>query len=267
MRVLMVTPTLGQSRWLTFTVDSVKACAPGARHVLVAPAAHVATLRTRFPSVDVIREPQGVGMYGAINSAAATGEWDAVGYINDDDILMSGFSAVVREARKQAEMSAVVYGRVKLIDAAGRRLGAIPVSPAPALNRALYAQRLEPVYQHGTLFTRKAWDALGGFDPSLRFCGDSDLLARACLAGISFSRVAGEVAAFRLRSGQLTKNRAAMIAERSYVDTKLGLVATSCDWKQRWARLRFRVANLPAYAERVARHGPITFDELLVRSG
>ena len=152
---------------------------------------------------------------------------------------------------------------VLFIDERGHRLGAIPVSPDPALNRALYAERLEPVFQHGTLISRAAMNQLGGFDEMLRFCGDSELLARACVAGIPFTRVGGgPVAAFRLRAGQLTKNRASMNAERAQVDLKLALLGPE---RYRWARFRFRLANLPVYAERIVRHGWMSFDEQLVQ--
>ena len=74
------------------------------------------------------------------------------------------------------------------------------------------------------------------------------------------------MAAFRLRTGQLTKNRAAMLAERHRVDAKLGLLAPQPALRRGWARWRFRTANLPVYAERVARHGFVSFDELLAQA-
>jgi hypothetical protein len=135
------------------------------------------------------------------------------------------------------------------------------------LNRALYALRLEPVYQQGTLISRAAMDRLGGFDATLQYCGDSEFLARACLQDIPFVKVrGGAVAAFRLHPGQLTKNRPAMLAERAQVDAKLGLLAPPPALRRGWARFVFRAANLPLYVERVARHGWVTFDELLAQA-
>ena len=267
MSVLIITPTLGASQWLAETVASV--AAQGARQVLVAPAQRVDELRERFSGVEVIAEPAGGGMYGAINTGAGAAgcEWSAVGYLNDDDVLLPEFARVVRAMAEARGGERVAYGRVRLIDGGGRRLGAIPVSPDPAWNRALYAERLEPVYQHGTLFTRAAWARLNGCDANLRYCGDSDLLARACLAKIPFVRVGGEVAAFRLRPGQLTKNRPAMIAERALVDARLGLLDGVDAKERRQARRRFRWANAAVYAERIARHGFVSFDQLLTRGG
>lgn len=266
--VLVVTPTLGQSAWLGETVASVAALSVGHRHVLVCPAAVLPDLEKRFPQVLIVAEPGG-GMYAAINAGlAAAGEgWDAFTYINDDDLLLPGFTAHALALARAGAGPMIAYGNVKLIDGQGRRLGAIPVSPFPALNRALYGQRIEPVYQHGTLVTRAALEQLRGFDGSFRLCGDSEFLARACLAGIPFCRTGGApVAAFRLRTGQLTKDRAPMLAERVRVDEKLGLLAPQPAVRRWWARGVFRGANLPVYAERVLRHGFVSFDELLAQA-
>ncbi|MEI6467721.1 MAG: glycosyltransferase [Verrucomicrobiota bacterium] len=269
MKLLVVTPTLGESPWLEETISSVAAVAGAPEHVLVAPADKVAALARRYPRVAVVAEPGG-GMYAAINAGLAVGRaWDAFTYINDDDVLLPDFAAVVNAVREGgAGGPRIAYGGVRLIDAEGRRIGAIPISPTPEINRALYAQRLEPVFQHGTVATRAVVELMGGFNASLRFCGDSEFLARACLRGIPFLRVTRrEVAAFRLRPGQLTKNRPAMIAERAQVDSSLELERTGPAAELRMARWRFRLANAPIYAERIVRHGFVSFDELLTRLG
>lgn len=265
-KILVVTPTRGLSPWISETISSIEALRLDFVHVLVAPEGVVSALNHNFPSTRVIAEPGG-GMYAAINAGiAATSDWDALTYINDDDTLLPAFVKVAAAA--DGAGARIAYGGVRLIDARGRRLGAIPISPDPALNRALYAQRLEPVYQHGTVITRAAFEALGGFDASFRFCGDSEFLARACVTNLPFvCATRREVAAFRLRAGQLTKNRNAMTAERVRVDEKLGLLAPRLTAAHRRARWRFRLANLPIYAERICRHGFISFDQLLAREG
>jgi hypothetical protein len=227
-RIAVVTPTRGESMWLADTVASVAALGLDCRHILVAPPHAAAGLQEKFPRTTVVAEPEGgTGMYAAINAGvAAVGDWDVMTYINDDDVLLPPFATVLRAAAGARGRALIAYGGVRLIDARGVRLGAIPISRFPTMNRALYAQRLEPVFQHGTVVTRAAWARMGGFDAALRFCGDSELLARACVQGVPFVCATGrEVAAFRLRAGQLTKNRAAMDEERARVDVKLGLRA------------------------------------------
>lgn len=263
-RFLVVTPTLGSSPWLEETVASVARLPLCCTHVLVAPAGKVAELAARFPLTRVVAEPGG-GMYAAINAGlAAVDDWQAFTYINDDDLLLPDFVRVA--ARAQTSEARVIYGGVRLINTAGKRAGAIPICPWPRLNRLLYAQRVEPVYQHGMVATRAVVDRLGPFDESLRFCGDSEFLARACVAGVPFvcatSRV---VAAFRLRAGQLTKNLPDMLEEHHRLYAKHQLPALALGLRHRLARFLFCVANLPVYVERIARHGFISFGEVLAK--
>lgn len=233
-------------------------------HALVAPAGVVSELAARYPQATVLAEPGG-GMYAAINAGlAAVRDWDAFTYINDDDLLLPRFAKVV--ARARTTEARIAYGGVRLINTQGRRVGAIPICPLPALNRLLYAQRVEPVYQHGTVVTRAVVDRLGPFDESLRFCGDSEFLARACVAQVPFvCATQGVVAAFRLRAGQLTKNLPAMLEEHNRLYQKLGLPADRIALRHRVARLVFLAANVPVYVERIYRHGFISFGEVLAR--
>lgn len=265
--MLVVTPTLGESPWLDATVSSVASLPVPVRHVLVCPTRCISRLASEHPGVQVCGEPGGGGMYAAINAVLERGDWDAFTYINDDDLLLPGFARAADEAGKGGEL--LVYGRVLLVDGSGVNLGRIPVSPWPLLNRALYAQRIEPVYQHGTVITRAAWERCGGFDPDFKLCGDSEYLARLCIAGVRAVRVPAPVAAFRLRPGQMTKSRAAMLAERRRVDEKLGLLSASRpSFAARLAaKLLFRLANAPAYLGRIRRFGVASFDDVLVRGG
>lgn len=266
MKLLVVTPTLGHSIWLQETVASVAVFTD--RHVLVAPSVQVPTLAERFPRVKVIPEPGG-GMYAAINAGLRLrGDWDAFTYLNDDDLLLAAFADLLKAMAGREHRPLVGYGRVRLIDAAGRRLGAIPISPAPRLNRRLYAQGIEPVYQHGTIVSRPAFDRIGEFDVAYQYSGDSDYLARACLSDVPFVCTPhSEVAAFRLRSGQLTKSRAKIMAERRQVDAKLKLRDGGLGFSHQTARWWFRMANIAVYLERVRRFGLVSFDEVLTRTG
>lgn len=266
MRILVITPTLGTSPWLDATVASVAQFGPTCTHVLVAPVARLEELSRRYPALRVVPEPEaGTGMYAAINAGLAEGtDWSGFTYINDDDLLLARFSQVIEGLRHNP--TGAVYGGVKLIGAEGNSLGSIPISPWPSLNRRLYAQRVEPVYQHGTIFSRHLYERMGPFDESFRFCGDTEYMARACVAGLPFRcATMRNVAAFRLRPGQLTKNLPLMQAESNRAHAKLDLPARRITLQHRWARLVFRAFNLPVYLERIARHGPIRFGELLAR--
>jgi hypothetical protein len=259
--LLVVTPTRNESPWLEQTVESVARLPFRCLHVLVAPTGAVAELALRFPHTQTIPEPGG-GMYAAINAGLVVNEtWRAFTYINDDDLLLSSFARLVE--RVSVDQPQIVYGGVKLIRTDGSRVGAVPISSAPSMNRLLYPQQLEPLFQHGTVVTRPVVEQLGGFDTSFRYCGDSEFFMRACVAGVPFiCATRREVAAFRLRAGQLSKNLAVMGAEKYRLREKFGLPQRRTA-RHRWAWLVFRAANVSVYLELIARHGFIKFGEIL----
>lgn len=265
MRVLVVTPTLGHSPWLMETVQSVAKLADVCAHVLVAPANEVGNIVARFPRATVISEGDGArGMYAAINTASRRStDWDALTYINDDDMLLPGFMRVVRAVESRQARMMVAYGRVRLIDSSGKIVGTVPASRWPALNSLLYDQQIEPLYQQGAVMTRTAFEYLGGFDESLKLCGDTEILARACQAGITFAHAThDEVAIFRLRAGQLSRNREAMAAERAIINRKLGLPVERLLWRHHLARWAFRAGNIGVYFRRMRQHGWVSMLEL-----
>lgn len=265
LKLLVVTPTLGTSPWLEETVRSVAERRISCEHVLVAPRERIAALVERYPNLGVVADPGG-GMYAAINAGLASSSgWDAFTYINDDDLLLPGFERVV--ACVDADEACIAYGGVLLINTEGKRTGAIPMCPFPRLNRLLYAQRVEPVFQHGTIATRKAVEHMGGpFDTTLRFCGDSEFLARGCVSGVRFIHATRRpVAAFRLRAGQATKNLPVMLEEHNRLYAKLRLAAPCLGIKHRLARFVFCLSNTGVYLERIRRHGFLRFGEVLAK--
>lgn len=260
MRLLVVTPTLGASPWLIETVASVTACAPGAVHVLVAPEEKRQRLRAEFPGTEVVADPGG-GMYAAINAGLSERrDWDVFTYINDDDFLLPGFA----EARAAAGLERVAYGVVELVDERGRDMGPVPVSRFPRWNGLLYRSGIEAIYQHGTIIGRDVWRRAGAFDAGYRLCGDSEWFARAALLGCPFVFRRSRVAAFRLRSQQMSRNEAAMMAEAARMRAGLGPRPSRC---MRWAATGlFRAGNLPLYLKRVFAHGLLTSREIQRKS-
>jgi GT2 family glycosyltransferase len=255
MSLRVITATRGYSALLGATAASVVAV-PGARHVLVCPAAMGAELARRFPGGTLLAET-GKGLYTALNTGLeATGDEEFVTWINDDDLLVpAGVAAALKLLAADASLGAV-YGRVDLIDANGDRLGELPVAHRAEDLLPLIAAGVMPLAQPGTIFRRSALAAVGRFDPSFRLAGDLDFFARALRAGVRFAFLDTAVAQFRLHGGQLSKDEAATAAEHARVVDALprmpGLAA-------RW---RFRFANLPVYLERVRRHGFVSMRSL-----
>jgi len=252
MRVLVVTPTLGRSPWLSATLAGVAALR-GSRihHVLVAPHDAIRDLERRAGGARLVSE-RGGGMYAAINDgvrACADEPWEWFTYLNDDDTWLNGMSVVLDRADKPG-LRATLFGRVRLTDAQDRALGELPVARRESDFAALLARGIVPLAQPGTLVHRCVLESLGGFDESFRSAGDLDLFVRALVAGHSFEFVDAHVASFRLHAGQISKDERAADAEKERALRPLRAAGIPGGVG---ALLRFRLANAGAYFAR-ARH-------------
>jgi glycosyltransferase involved in cell wall biosynthesis len=264
-RVLVVTPTLGDSSFLDETVASVAAQTVAVVHVIAAPAEKLAGLRARFPQAQVCADlGRAGGIYGALNAglAAADGEWDWFTYINDDDALLPGFSRMAeREARAETPAD-VAYGDVELIDEEGSRISRITTERSPAWIPSLLKQGISPLMQQGMLFRRGRVERLRGFDLQYRLCADLDFWVRAYADGARFRSHALRVARFRLRRGQLSGNTSVTETEQEQIVAR-HLPGDVSPILKRAARLRYRWCNLPRYLERVWFRGFQSSYELL----
>jgi glycosyltransferase involved in cell wall biosynthesis len=264
-RILVITPTLGESGFLDRAVASVAAQPLDIVHVISAPAGRRAALQARFPRARVVADAgKSGGIYGALNAglAAAGEDWDWFTYINDDDALLPGFSSAFFHHVIADFSEAVIYGDVDLIDENDRVLSQVTVERAPAWIPALLQQGISPLMQQGMLFQRGLVRRIGDFDLRYRLCADLDFWLRAYVAGAGFRHFPVRVAQFRLRSGQLSGNTADTTREQAEIVRRHLPVPVSAP-RREFARWRYRLGNLPRYVDRVRARGWRTSYQLL----
>ena len=255
--LLVITPTLGRSRWLDETMASVAGLPFACRHVLVCPAEARAGLEKSFPRTHVVTQP-GSGLYAAINAGlAAAADWDAFTWLNDDDVLCAAGTTTAVHRLREDDQVGVVYGRVSLMDAEGAPQGWLPVAHRPADLAGLLARGIVPLAQPGTWLRASLVASLRGLDESYRLAGDLDLFSRALAAGVQFDYVPAEVARFRLHAGQLSRSEAIGDAEKARALAPWGNTPAPLG-----AVVRFRRDNLPVYLDRIRRHGFVSMRSL-----
>ncbi|HEY5552841.1 MAG TPA: glycosyltransferase, partial [Opitutaceae bacterium] len=218
--ILVVTATLGHSRWLGQTVASiarVRAAGLAIRHRIAAPAEVVDRLRARFPGCEIV-ESQAKGVYGAVAEAAGSFDgWKWMAWLNDDDCWQPGFEQVARAASAPGDPACgVIYGGVRYVSDAGVDLGPLPSAPEGAVVGALASGRV-PFSQQGMLVSRVAWEKAGGFDARWPLAADHDLWCRIAALGFTFKKVSVVAATFRLRPGQLSSGRGAVAEELAQI--------------------------------------------------
>ncbi|WPJ97377.1 glycosyltransferase [Coraliomargarita algicola] len=256
MSLLIITPTLNRSKFLDETIRSVKACAPGAEHILSAPAAEVASLQQQYPSIKVVADRgRAGGMYGAINAGitAAESEWEWFTYINDDDLLYPGFSKMVKVHTTKHAAADFAHGVANHIDETGKLLYPIPSCPRTSLLPYLIAAGVSPISQQGMLIKRAVFERIGTYDQSFKYAADMEFYCRLYAKGGTFSFYPIEVAGFRICNEQLSQDIAPFEKEKVTIRTKYFSQPSFIN--RAMAKLTFRIYNLPKYLIRLSRIG------------
>lgn len=255
MKLRVIVPTLGTSRWLDATLASIRFPQP-TEIIVVSP---MTTCGESSPAdCRWLQEPSR-GLYAALNAGLRlSGDWQAFTWINDDDQLTSEAAAAVAALRDDSSLG-VVYGRVGLLDAQDADIGELPVAHRPADLHSLLSRGIVPFAQPGTMIRRELAESLGGFDEGFRLAGDLDFFVRALLAGARFAYVPRRVAEFRLHAGQLSKSEEAGDAEKGRV---LARLTPNSPLRATTARWRFCWANRGVYLDRIRRHGFVSMRQL-----
>jgi hypothetical protein len=268
-RILIVTPTLGESAHLDQTVRQVASLTNSIAHVLSAPAGQVHLLQERFPMTQVVADyGKSGGLYGALNAAldAVPLGWGWFTYINDDDFLLPGFGEMARRHMRSPNPEGVAYGDVEVIREDGRVISRVTTERNPVWIPALLHEGISPLMQQGMLIQRETMAQIGRFDTRYRLCADLDLWLRAYAGGHRFRHYSLPVARFRLRSGQLSSNTELTIREQDEIVGRL-LPTKTTPALGLLARLRYRLCNLPRYAERLRTSGFRSSYQILASAG
>jgi hypothetical protein len=264
--LLILTPTLGESADLAETVRSVEALSLSVLHVLVCPESRANDLRERFPRCRTVTELSTArGLYAAINRALSVIDgWSWFTCINDDDRLAAGFVACATAHCHPDRAYSIGYGNVRLIGERGQPLGPLARERSPGRFQRLWRSGIVPLMPQGTTISRRVIERLGCFDEQYRRCADLDFWVRASTTGIPFRYYDVHVADFRLRRGQLSADVPAVEHETQAILTPLG--PPTRGWERAWTRTRYRLENLPTFAERMVRTGHVRTSHLYQRA-
>lgn len=200
----IVTPNYNSGHFLAATIDSVLAQNyPSLKY-------YVHDGGSTDSSCDVLRSygarlawrsERDNGQADAINRGfVEIGDCDIMGYLNSDDVLLSGTLAYVANAFKTRPDADVVYGHRIFVDRDGEEIGraVLPPHDAAALCWADY------VPQETMFWRRRVWEAVGPIDDTFHYALDWDFILRAQAASFKFARLPRFLACFRVHDKQKT---------------------------------------------------------------
>lgn len=128
---------------------------------------------------------------------------DLMAWFNSDDLLAPrALHAVANYFVKHPEVD-VVYGHRIIIDDTDRDIGrwVMPRHDHAAL------EWIDYVPQESLFWRKRAWDRVGGLDPTFQFALDWDLIARFQQAGMKLVRLPWFLGAFRVHAAQKTSQQ------------------------------------------------------------
>ncbi len=216
--VLVVLPTLGDRiETLRLTLESVvtqRADIPLTLVVIAPPGATEArALAVEFGAV-LVDDPK-AGISAAINLGLATRTDETFyAWVGDDDLFRPGGLRRLADLLEAAPDAVLAFGGCDYIDPEGRT---ITVSNAGPLAPFLLPWGPDLIPHPGTMIRLDSLEAIGGFDPSLKYAMDLDAFLSLRSHG-RFLWTRASVSAFRWHPDSLTvANRAASSAEAEAV--------------------------------------------------
>lgn len=195
--------------------------------------------------------PKG-NMYAAINHGLHMGKSRWCTYINSDDILYPDvfFSSI---EKAQEDNSDIIYGNLDYFDKNGCFLHSWNTS-SPRDVGALFEDKINPIPQPGTIFRRKIYEQMGGFDQRFKYSADYDFFLKSYKNNAKFTKIEGmPVAAFRLHQSQISQS--CLDDMRKEARESFSKITKRTSWVGRkFAKFKLRTINAPNYAIRITRY-------------
>ncbi len=205
--MVIVTPSYGQERFIESTMISVlDQNYPKLRYRVQDGGSKdrspeiIRRYADRLTSWEVVRDR---GQADAIRRgfAALPAEPDDImAWLNSDDLLAPRSLRFVAEYFARHPSVDVVYGHRIIIDGLSREVGRWIM---PRHDNATL-EWIDYIPQETLFWRRRAWDAVGGLDPSFQFALDWDLIARFQQAGARIVRLPYFLGCFRVHTEQKT---------------------------------------------------------------
>lgn len=242
-----MTPTLGNRRSLSRTVDSVKAFGGGrVEHIVVAPSKNLEIVRSIVgDDIHIEAEPESSrGIYPALNYVLNRfgHDYKYLTFINDDDYWLPSYASLIKAADGKVGL---VYGKVNYL--VGEKV--VPMSCSPR-----FSDFIPLLFGGVILFTQQAaivrgdlFFSLGGFDETFKLAADTLFWAKLSLLEDSYVYVAKPCAVYGIQAGQLSSDRQTGKQEHERL---LGMLNRPSRMRICLAKFLFRMANLSTYIRR-----------------
>ena len=199
----IITPVLNGSKYIQYSIESVQRLNIPCEHIIVDGGSTDGTIEiiNRYQNIRLIHQSQKNGMYGAIHQGFTESKGKYITWLNADDyIIKNGYESMYNHIESQdldfvysnGIYHYIEYYRYKKMY--GRHLG-----------RHLLKNAIMPFIQPCSIYSRDAYDKVGGLDfKRFKIIGDRDLFQRmAYNSNIKFGYISVFSIVFLMHSNSL----------------------------------------------------------------
>lgn len=253
--ISIVTISMNQGRFLPTAVDSVLSQRDVDLEYVIVDAGSTDGSREYLATLDdhritIVLEPDH-GPADGLNKGVRHTTGSIIGYLNADDIYLSGALSSANEVLQANADNDVVYADGWIIDEDDRIIRHFE-STQWGLRRYLCGG--VNVLQQSTFFRRVAFDRTSGFNAFNTTCWDGELLVDLALAGATFRHISADWSAFRLHHGGISGSGRLEVQyeedQRRFVARALGRGPRPIDPVLRLCARGTKLVRSPGYALR-----------------
>ena len=178
-KVSLLTPTYNSKPYLRAAIESVLGQDyPNIEYLVMDGGSTDGTVELLMEFGDAVRwiSEADSGQADAIARGFAQTTGEILGWVNADDELKPGAIRAAVDAFRDNPDAALIYGDADFIDANGRIIG--PCTVVEPYSRHRLVHYGDYIIQPAALFTRQAYESVGGLDTSLHWAMDWDLWIR-----------------------------------------------------------------------------------------
>lgn len=212
-RLSVIIPTVEFDDYLREAVTSVVAdlSEVGAAELIVVRDGRqqaIPTWMAAFDAVRVVFTGSRRGTAAALNLGIRGARGDVIGRLDSDDVWTAGRAKAQLVALDSASDLVLVTGAGTVIDGAGAELGVYPPPQPGDLRRELLTRN--PIIHSGVMFSKAAWQEVGGYDERLFRMQDYDLWLRLATIG-RLEHHAQQVVKYRVHDGQSSRHAKSLV--------------------------------------------------------